>query len=205
MRYFFFTLLLLPVGLYLGALAEQHFGKNVGTYVVMSAISPILLLPLLAVVGLFISSYYIIRRSYQYEKSTQFYALLIIALLSAFTYFCISITIQRNTKFYQYKFSGSSRHILNQLNLISLSSDKPELEINKLINEYNSSNNTLKVTRIIKNENGNFSTTSDRDGLGNPVINFKLINNSESELHWSCTVVNYGTFEKSKFNWCKSE
>lgn len=156
----------------------------------------------LGIIGLILSFFYIIQFKYQYSKAVQFQNFVVIFTLSFLTYCAMSASKQHAIVTYRIQFVDTSKTIFEQLNANSQSIQTADAQIKQLIEKYNSSNNTLKVTRIITHPAQIYSTTSDREGLGHPVVQFQLRTQSNGRLFWRCQVVHIGTIAPSAFAWC---
>lgn len=156
----------------------------------------------LGLIGLVLSLFYIIQFKYQYSKTVQFQNFVVIFTLSFLVYIAISASKQHALSTYQWQFIGTSKAIFEQLNANRQSTQVADAQIKQLIEKYNSSNNTLKVTHIITHPAHIYSTTSDREGLGNPVVQFQLRHHTDGTLFWQCQVVRAGRIAPSKFAWC---
>lgn len=156
----------------------------------------------LGIIGLILSFFYIIQSKYQYSKAVQFQNFVVIFSLSFLAYIAMSASKQHALVTYRSQFVDTSQSIFEQLNANSQSIHAADAQIKQLIEKYNSSNNTLKVTRIITHSAQIYSTTSDREGLGHPVVQFQLRKQRDGRLFWQCQVVRAGTIDSAKLMWC---
>lgn len=156
----------------------------------------------LGLIGIALSFLYMIQFKYQYSKAVQLQNFVVICSLIFLVCFGLSASKKRAIHVYRSQFIDTSRSIFEQLNANSASIQAADAQIKQLIEKYNSSNNTLKVTRIISHPAHIYSTTSDREGLSHPVVQFQLLKQSDGTLSWRCQVVRAGEIDRSRLQWC---
>lgn len=157
---------------------------------------------LMGMFGMLLSLWYMLRLKYRYRKSTPIKILITCALMMELYALGVAHIKKKILFDHSIHFIQTSQSIFEQLNANSQSIQAADAQMKQLIEKYNSSNNTLKVTRIISHSAQIYSTTSDREGLGHPVIQFQRRTQPDGRLFWHCQVVRAGQIDPTKLTWC---
>lgn len=157
---------------------------------------------IVGVFGLLLSLWYMLCLKYRYRKSTPIKVLITCLMMIGMYAWGMTQLKKRFVLVHTVHFIQTSKTIFEQLNANSASTQTADAQIKQLIETYNSSNNTLKVTRILTHSAQIYSTTSDREGLGHPVVQFQLRKQRDGRLFWQCQVVRAGTIDSAKLMWC---